>query len=100
MSPPPSTRWLRLKEETTSQELLDVPAGVRGGELVDNVQRRLVVGVPDVDVDTGLQEKASHVCQVQLGLKDNHTKAGALAPWRRTSSSRRTTSVFPYSDAS
>lgn len=41
--------------KTTSQQLLDVPAGVGRGELVDDVQRRLVVGVPDVDVHTGLQ---------------------------------------------
>lgn len=28
---------------------------MRGGELVDDVQRRLVVGVSDVHVDSGLQ---------------------------------------------
>ena len=39
----------------TSEQLLDVLAGVRGGELVDDVQRRLVVGVPDVHVHSGLQ---------------------------------------------
>ena len=39
----------------TSEQLLDVLAGVGGGELVDDVQRRLVVGVPDVDVHSGLR---------------------------------------------
>lgn len=38
----------------TSEELLDVLAGMGGGELVDDVQRRLVVGIPDVDVNSGL----------------------------------------------
>ena len=38
----------------TSQQLLDFLAGVRRGELVDDVQGRLVVGVTDVHVHSGL----------------------------------------------
>lgn len=41
----------------TSQQLLDVAAGVRRRELVDDVQCRLVIRVPDVDVHAGLQRK-------------------------------------------
>ena len=39
----------------TSQQLLDVLAGVRGGELVDDVQGRLVVGVAEVHVHSSLR---------------------------------------------
>lgn len=38
----------------TSQQLLDVSAALRRCELVDDVQRRLVVAAADVDVHTGL----------------------------------------------
>lgn len=47
------------KEKMTSQQLLDVAAGVRRRELVDDVQRRLVICVPDVDVHACLQRKTS-----------------------------------------
>lgn len=43
----------------TSQELLDVFAGVRRGELVDDVQGCLVVGVADVDVNSSLPRESS-----------------------------------------
>lgn len=38
----------------TSQQLFDFPAGCGGGELVDNVQSRLVVRVAHVHVDARL----------------------------------------------
>lgn len=41
----------------TSQQLLDVAAGVRRCKLVDDVQRRLVIRVSDVDVHAGLRRK-------------------------------------------
>lgn len=39
----------------TSEQLLDVFAGMRRGELVDDVQSRLVVGVSDVHVHSRLR---------------------------------------------
>lgn len=50
-------------EPLTSEQLLDVFAGVRRGELVDDVQGRLVVRVPDVHVNLGLRNrKYSNLC--------------------------------------
>lgn len=45
----------------TSEQLLYVPAGVRGGELVDDVQRCLVVGVSDVHIHPGLRGQDNNI---------------------------------------
>lgn len=44
-------------EPRTSEQQFDVFAGVRRGELVDDVQGRLVIRVPDVHVNPSLQHK-------------------------------------------
>lgn len=41
-------------ELPTSQQLFDFPAGCGSGELIDNVQSRLVVGVAHIHVDARL----------------------------------------------
>ena len=46
----------------TSEQLFNVLAGVRGGELVDDVQCCLVVRVADVDVHSGLQDHKPQGC--------------------------------------
>lgn len=44
-------------ELPTSQQLFDFPAGCGSGELIDNVQSRLVVGVAHVHVDARLDTR-------------------------------------------
>lgn len=43
----------------TSEQLFDVFAGVGRGELVHNVQGRLVIGIPDVHVNPGLRNNTT-----------------------------------------
>lgn len=83
----------------TSQQLLDLLAGLRRGELVHDVQGRLAVCVPHMGIDPALHVPEGEVCQ-------EHPIPPTL-PWiqrtlglRLTSSSSRTTSVFPQSAAS
>jgi len=103
----PAAHWPHL----TSQQLLDVLAGVRGGELVHDVQRRLVVGVPDVHVDAALPGRGHGQGDLAAaagptGDRGTEGKGVTAEPQRLvppccpvpaalTSSSNRTTSVLP-----
>lgn len=57
-----------LKEQSTSQQLLDFPAGCRGGELVDDVQSCLVVCVAHVHIDARLDTKTQTYTQCGIAL--------------------------------
>lgn len=68
----PATLWEFCKGFSTStrqtffpltpKQLLDLPAGLGGGELIHYVQRCLVICVPDIHVHTSLGHTATREC--------------------------------------